>query len=107
LLSILKPPDRPEPYAAKAVDSEPVVLNHVWPRYTDEARNNQVQGTVTVRMLVDETGTVTQVRVVRSLPFGLTEKAIEAAREVKFKPAMKDGKAVPYWLTLQLNFSLR
>lgn len=105
--SIMKPPDRPEPYAAKEVDSKPVILNHVQPRYTNEARDNQIQGTVMLRVLVDETGTVTQVRVVRSLPFGLTQKAIEAAHEVKFKPAMKDGKAVPYWVLLTMTFTLR
>ena len=105
--SVLKPPDRPEPYAAKEVDSKPVILNHVQPRYTKEARDNQVQGTVTLRVLVDETGQVTQTRVVRSLPFGLTQQAIEAAHEVKFKPAMKDDKPVPFWVTLQMTFTLR
>jgi hypothetical protein len=47
------------------------------------------------------------VSVVRGLPDGLTEQAIAAAREAKFKPAMKDGKPVPYWVVLEMGFNLR
>jgi len=52
-------------------------------------------------------GDVKQVRVVRGLPDGLTEQAIEAARQAKFKPAVKDGKPVPYWVLIQMGFNLR
>jgi len=47
------------------------------------------------------------VRVVRGLPDGLTEQAIAAARQAKFKPAMKDGKPVPYWMVIQMDFNIR
>ena len=104
--SVLKPPDSPGS-AVRDVDSKPVMLNHVTPRYTEEARNNNIQGTVTLRVLVDATGAVKRVNIIRGLPDGLNEKAVEAAYQVKFKPAMKDGKPVPYSMLLQMTFNLR
>ena len=59
------------------------------------------------RVLVGADGDVKQVKVVRGLPDGLTEQAIEAARQAKFKPAMKDGKPVPYWVVIQMEFNIR
>jgi hypothetical protein len=38
---------------------------------------------------------------------GLTEEAITAARQTKFKPAMKDGKPVPFWAGLEISFNIR
>jgi protein TonB len=62
---------------------------------------------VLVRVLVDEDGNVKLIRVIRGLPDGLTEEAITAARQTKFKPAMKDGKPVPFWVGLEINFNIR
>ncbi len=89
------------------LDTKPVRLSGPTPRYTQAARANGIQGTVTLRVLVGEDGDVQDVRVVRGLPDGLTEQAIEAARQAKFKPATKDGQAVSYWVLLQLEFTLR
>jgi TonB family protein len=93
--------------AASAVDEKPVRLKASLPRYTEAARANKTQGTVTVRVLVGTDGDVKQVAVIRGLPDGLTEQAIEAARQTKFKPAMKDGKPVPYWVMMQMDFNIR
>ena len=57
-------------------------------------------------VLVGEDGNVKSVRVVRGLPDGLNEQAIDAARRTTFKPATKDGKAVAYWVGLEMNFRL-
>lgn len=103
--SVLKPPDSPTS-AAREVDSKPVIVSRVRPYYTTEARNNKIQGTVTLRVLVDETGTVKKATVVRGLPDGLNEKAVEAAYKTTFRPAMKDGKPVPYSVLLQMTFTL-
>ncbi len=51
-----------------------------------------------------ETGQINQVRVVKGLPFGLTERAIAAARLIKFEPAELDGKKVSYLLAVVYNF---
>lgn len=93
--------------AATRVDTKPVRLSAPTPRYTDAARANGVQGSVLLRVLVADDGNVNAVRVVRGLPDGLTEQAIDVARRSKFKPAMKDGKPVPYWVGLEINFNIR
>ncbi|HSB08343.1 MAG TPA: TonB family protein [Blastocatellia bacterium] len=93
--------------SASSVDVKPVPLNNATPHYTEEARRNNTQGTVMMRVLVGADGLVKQVRIVRGLPDGLSERAIAAARQLKFRPAMKDGQAVPYWVSLQMDFNLR
>lgn len=65
-----------------------------------------VQGAVVLKVLLASNGKLDRVRVVRRLPFGLTENAIRAACEIKFKPAMKAGKEVSQWVTLEYGFSL-
>jgi TonB family protein len=89
------------------VDTKPVRLHAPAPQYTEAARANRTQGSVILRVLVNEDGNVTAVRIVRGLPDGLTEQAIDAARRSKFKPAMKDGKAVTYWAVLEMTFNIR
>ena len=93
--------------AASSVDTKPVRLHAPTPQYTEAARANRTQGSVILRVLVNEDGNVSAVRVVRGLPDGLTEQAIDAARRSKFKPAMKDGKAVTYWAVLEMTFNIR
>ena len=94
------------PSTTPAVVSRPVRLTSPEPRYTEEARANQVSGTVLLRVHVDADGNVNSVRVVSGLPYGLTERAIDVARGTKFKPAMKDGKPVAVWIGLEINFNL-
>ena len=72
--------------------------------YTDEARRNNVSGQVVLRVLFAETGHITHISVVRGLPFGLTERAIAAARQIEFEPAELDGKKVAYPLVVVYNF---
>jgi TonB family protein len=83
-----------------------VLLNNPLPNYTEEARRNKVQGVVVLRLLVDETGSVKNIRIVRGLPDGLNEKAIEAGYKLRFKPAMKDGKPVSYSTVVEMTFKL-
>ena len=105
--SVYHPPESSQSNTASTVDSKPVILNHVRPEFTAEALNNQTQGEVTLRVLIGEDGTVKTVTIIRGLPDGLNEKAIEAARKTKFKPAMKDGKPVAYSILLSVSFTRR
>ncbi len=90
------------------VDSRPILLNHPQPFFTELARKNKVQGVVRVRILVDANGAVKEVGVVRGLPDGLNEQAIRAAYQMRFRPAMKDGRAVSYWMNnVEVEFNLR
>lgn len=101
------PPTNTDPAPATTVDTKPVRLSVPNPLYTDAARANGTQGSVVLRVRVAEDGTVNAISVIRGLPDGLTEQAIAAARLSKFKPAMKDGKPVPYWVVLSISFSIR
>ncbi|HLG14385.1 MAG TPA: TonB family protein [Blastocatellia bacterium] len=95
------------PARASAVDSKPVLLNNPRPIYTREARRNEIEGVVRLRVLVGSDGSVVMVRLDEGLPDGLNEQAIRAAHMMKFKPAMKDGKPVAYWLRVDVAFNLR
>ena len=76
------------------------------PEYTEEARKNQVQGVVRVSAVLTASGAVTNVRAVSQLPYGLTEKAVAAARRIQFIPAKKDGRNVSQYVTLEYNFRI-
>ena len=55
---------------------------------------------------VNEKGEPTEIRVVKKLGLGLDEKAIEAVQKWRFKPGMKDGKAVAVIATIEVSFRL-
>lgn len=93
--------------SAKSVDSRPQPLNRPRPNYTEEARKNKIQGNVRVRALIGADGGVKQVRVVSGLSDGLNEEAILAVKQMRFKPATKNGQPVAYWVPLDVEFNLR
>jgi protein TonB len=87
--------------------SAPIALNSVEAEFSDEARRAKYQGVVLVEVIVDAQGYPQDPRVVRPLGMGLDEKALEAIRKYRFKPAMKDGKTpVAVKLNVEVNFRL-
>jgi len=76
------------------------------PAYTEVARQNQITGTVVIKCIFASNGRVNNIRVVSGLPFGLTEKAIDAAKKIRFIPAIKDGRYISMWMQLEYNFNL-
>ena len=95
-----------KPFTVSQVDQRARLLFKPEPQYTEEARRNQIIGTVMLRVVFSSAGEVDQIRAVRTLPFGLTERAIAAARQIKFVPATKDGRPVSVQMQLEYNFSL-
>jgi protein TonB len=93
--------------AAPSDYTKPVRLSTPAARYTEAARANRVEGSVTLRVRIDEAGNVSGISVVRGLPDGLTEQAIAAARASKFKPATRDGKPVAAWMVMEISFTIR
>jgi len=93
-------------YSPKEVDVKAEITAKPDPVYTEEARRVGVQGIVALRVLLLGDGKLDRVRVVRRLPYGLTENAIRAACKIKFKPATKDGQPVSQWVTLEYGFRL-
>ncbi len=75
--------------------------------FSDEARRAKYQGVCLISLIVDAQGNPQNPRVVRPLGMGLDEKALEAVRKYKFKPAMKDGRTpVPVMMSIEVNFRL-
>ncbi|HKP45312.1 MAG TPA: energy transducer TonB [Pyrinomonadaceae bacterium] len=93
-------------YGGKDVTSKARVLSKPEPQYTEEARKNQITGTVVLRAVFTSGGQVTNITARQGLPFGLTERAIAAARQIKFVPATKDGHPVSMYIQLEYNFNL-
>lgn len=75
-------------------------------KYTDTARQNNVQGSVTLRINFQANGKIGNISVANILPGGLTEQAIAAARKIKFKPARRDGIPITVIKSIQYSFSL-
>ena len=84
----------------------PMLLSKVEPSYSEEARAAKYQGTVTLQIVVDTDGTATDIQVVKSLGFGLDEKAVEAVMAWKFKPGTMGGTPVPVQAMIEVNFRL-
>jgi TonB family protein len=92
--------------SGKQVTRKALVVAKPEPSYTEEARQKQTTGTVVLRAVFSSSGKVTRVQVFSGLPHGLTERAIIAARNLKFIPALKDGKYVSMYIQLEYNFHL-
>jgi TonB family protein len=86
--------------------SAPVVLYKIDPEYSEEARKAKYSGTVVLYAEVDPAGKTRNLRVVRGIGLGLDEKAIEAVNKWKFKPGLRDGRAVTVACQIEVNFRL-
>src|SRR6266568_4166503 len=93
-------------FRAPDVSEKAQLLSKPEPQYTEEARRNQITGTVILRVVFSRTGEVTNIRALQSLGGGLTEKAIGAARQIQFVPARKNGQPVSVYMQLEYNFNL-
>ncbi len=85
----------------------PTVIFRVEPEYSEEARKARYEGVVRIEAIVHADGSLEIVRVVRSLGFGLDEKAIEALQQWRFRPGMRGGEAVAVNLNIEVSFNLR
>jgi protein TonB len=100
-------PGLDEPIHMNAAVIRPVLLDGPQPRYTETARRAGVQGTVVVEAIIDEQGRVTNASLLKSLPMGLDQAAVEAVKSWRFKPATLAGRAVKVYYTLTVNFTLQ
>jgi len=86
--------------------SPPMLENKQEPEYSEDARRAKLQGSVLLSITVGTDGMAHDIRLVRSLGFGLDESAAEAVSQWQFKPGMRDGVAVPVTATVEVNFRL-
>lgn len=85
------------------VSRKVVLINDVIPVYPGKAIRDQVEGTVSLRFLINVDGSVSDVRILKG-PEIFHQTAIEAVSQWRFKPAKHDGKAVPAWMMQQFKF---
>ena len=86
--------------------SAPQLIFSVEPEFSEEARKAKVAGNVLVNLWVDQNGNPSHVHVIRGVGMGLDEKAIEAVRQYRFKPATENGKPVLVELNVEVNFQI-
>ncbi len=86
--------------------SEPVPIYQVYPEFSEEARKAKVEGIVMVNIHVEKDGLPSHVHVVQSIGMGLDDKAVDAVKQYRFKPAMENGKPVVVEMNVMVHFQI-
>jgi TonB family protein len=89
---------------ARAIPAE--ILSKPTPVYTQEARNLRIEGEVLLEVVLEASGSLHVVRVVRGLGHGLDDNAVKAAEQIHFKPAMRDGQPTDSTVVLHIIFQM-
>lgn len=103
------PPVEEAPSGPMEVTGEvnaPVLLHKVQPKYSEIGIRVRRQGIVILEAVIDPQGNIADLKVIKSLGFGLDESALDAARQWKFTPATLRGQPVPVYWRLTVNFQL-
>ena len=93
-------------FLASELDRKAVITYKPEPGFTEEARQNNTKGRAKLRAVLTREGTVEHIFVLRSLPDGLTDNCVEAARRIRFEPALKGGTAVSQFIILEYHFNI-
>lgn len=83
----------------------PVPVRTVPPVYPDDMRRDGVSGVVTVSILIDEKGNVTEPKVVKTTHESFSQPALDALSKWKFKPAKQAGEAVAMRVNIPIQFT--
>jgi protein TonB len=86
--------------------SKPEVIYEVEPEFSEEARKAKFMGVVTVNLIVDQKGLPENVHILRGVGMGLDQKAVEAVKQYRFKPAMLGGKPVAVEVNVEVDFKI-
>lgn len=95
------------PYRAGSGISPPEILREVKPDYTEDARRRGVEGDVVLEIVVRRDGRVGTIRLLQGLGAGLDQRAIDAVRQWRFAPAMRQGTPVDVMVEVAVEFTLR
>jgi periplasmic protein TonB len=96
--------DKPVPIGGSVL--APKVIYQAEPKFSGETGQKKFSGKAGVSLWVEKDGSPSHIRVVKSVGHGLDEKAVEAVRQYKFKPAMRNGKPVKVELYIEVNFQI-
>lgn len=84
----------------------PKAISQTNPSFSEEARHAKYQGTAVLSLVVDQTGQVRNLRIVRPLGMGLDQKAVETVLQWRFVPATRDGESVAVEIAVETSFHL-
>jgi hypothetical protein len=92
-------------YRGSEVTRRVIVTLKPEPMFTDKARQKKIHGLVEFRAIFNASGEVRVLNVLKRLPHGLTEEALKASAQIRFKPALLDGEPVSQTMLLQYSFN--
>jgi periplasmic protein TonB len=103
------PPPPPKPQGPVQLPEDgvaPVAISNPAPGVPEEARKQGIEATVVVKFVVTESGSVTNVTIVRGHPL-LDEVVLAIVKTWKYKPALVDGKPTAVYRTAKFPFRLK
>ena len=101
------PPLEDEPIVAfYALSDKPTVVKQIKPKYPELARKANIEGRVTVKVLINTKGDVEKVELVKGHPM-LNDAAIESAKQWKFTPPKQRDRLVKVWMNIPIDFKLK
>jgi periplasmic protein TonB len=86
---------------------EPKKLYEVKPVYPEIARKARIEGVVILECTIDKQGLVKNIKVLRPLPMGLTEAAVDAVKQWRYEPSTLNGRPVEVLMTVTVTFRLQ
>ena len=99
--------DESKSYTSKEVTERAVITYRPEPAYPREARRYRVEGRVVLRIVLGKDGKVAhEVEIIESLPYGLTDECIKAARKIEFRPARKGDRPVSQYAVVEYYFKV-
>jgi protein TonB len=112
ILGVPDAPPPPEPegpirFVVGGKITEPNKISGPNPLYPEAARRARIQGVVVLECVIGKTGSVQSVKVLRGLPLGLTESAVDAVKKWKFEPSTLNEKPVEVLYILTVRFNLQ
>jgi TonB family protein len=101
------PPVEEGPIRVGGKIKEPKKLFEIKPIYPEIARKARIEGVVILECTIDKTGNVKDIKVLRGLPMGLTEAAVNAVKQWRYEPSTLNGKPVEVLMTVTVTFRLQ
>jgi TonB family protein len=104
VIPVIEDAPEDETTAAREGIRLPLPFNRLRPAYPETAARAEAEATVDVQLEIDTRGEVSRVEIVRWAGFGLDEATISTVRQLHFRPALRDGVAIPMRVLLRYNF---
>ena len=108
ILDLLKPLPDPNNISRAGVNGVdvPRCIACPVPSYSERGQASKVQGSVVLSVVISEDGRIETIAIVKRLGVGLTQKAIEAVSQWRFKPATKEGQPVQVFVPIEVTMRL-